>query len=164
MAALVRKATSGDLEPLVRLAAECFAPPWSEASLAGAISGPLARAWVVEAPPGGGGALVAFALARRVVDLIEIDLVGVAPQARRTGFGGRVLAALLASAQSEGLALAQLELSSTNAPALALYGGQGFVVVGRRPRYYPDGSDALLMTRPLGPPGPERAARSRGIG
>ena len=31
--------------------------------------------------------------------------------------------------------------------AAALYAGLGFVVVGRRERYYPDGEDALLLTR-----------------
>jgi ribosomal-protein-alanine N-acetyltransferase len=41
----------------------------------------------------------------------------------------------------------QLELAATNAPALALYQGLGFVVVGRRSRYYPDGEDALLLSR-----------------
>ena len=40
-----------------------------------------------------------------------------------------------------------LEVRASNAPAQALYRRAGFVVDGRRPRYYPDGEDAVLMSR-----------------
>jgi ribosomal-protein-alanine N-acetyltransferase len=40
----------------------------------------------------------------------------------------------------------QLEVRASNQPARALYARAGFVVDGRRPRYYPDGEDAVLMS------------------
>ena len=40
-----------------------------------------------------------------------------------------------------------LEVSLTTAAAQALYGRMGFIQVGRRRRYYPDGADALVMRR-----------------
>lgn len=48
-------------------------------------------------------------------------------------------------------AAATLEVRAGNAAAVALYRRLGFEEVGRRRRYYADGSDALLMTRPPGP-------------
>jgi ribosomal-protein-alanine N-acetyltransferase len=44
-----------------------------------------------------------------------------------------------------------LEVRADNCGALALYSGHGFREVGRRRRYYPDGSDAVLMERPPEP-------------
>lgn len=43
-----------------------------------------------------------------------------------------------------------LEVRTGNAAARALYAGAGFAEVGRRRRYYTDGEDAVLMTRPAG--------------
>ena len=50
-------------------------------------------------------------------------------------------------------AAATLEVRADNGGALALYARLGFDEVGRRRRYYPDGGDAVLMTRPPGPLG-----------
>jgi ribosomal-protein-alanine N-acetyltransferase len=44
-----------------------------------------------------------------------------------------------------------LEVAPGNAAARALYASAGYAEVGRRPRYYPDGSDALLLARALSP-------------
>ena len=38
-----------------------------------------------------------------------------------------------------------LEVSSVNQAAIELYRNVGFVENGRRPRYYSDGTDAVLM-------------------
>ena len=42
-----------------------------------------------------------------------------------------------------------LEVRAGNVAAQQLYGAAGFMQDGRRPRYYPDGEDALLLRRPL---------------
>jgi ribosomal-protein-alanine N-acetyltransferase len=42
-----------------------------------------------------------------------------------------------------------LEVRPSNREALGLYRSRGFQVVGRRPEYYDDGEDALLMTLEL---------------
>lgn len=55
------------------------------------------------------------------------------------GEAGRRLAA-----RSGGPQIA-LEVREDNAPAIALYEKTGFIRAGRRRRYYPDGTDALVM-------------------
>ena len=48
-----------------------------------------------------------------------------------------------------------LEVAVHNAPALALYLGMGFQEVGRRPRYYKNGADALVLRCVLRAPAAE---------
>ena len=95
------------------------------------------------------GELIGFVVGRRVTDLLEIDLLGVAPEKRRCGAGTALLDELISSEQTAGARAVRLELRASNTSAQALYAGLGFVVVGRRARYYPDGEDALLLTRAL---------------
>lgn len=150
MEGLIRRAGSDDLEALGRVVRTCFADGWGEAALASALSARGARAWLALDDAGAGCAVIGFVLARRIADLVEIDLVGVDPAARRGGVAARLLRRLLETERGEGLAEARLELSADNAAAAGLYAALGFVVVGRRPRYYPDGSDALLLSRFFG--------------
>lgn len=156
MDALIRRAGPGDLDRLLGLVRACFEEGWGAASLAGALSAGEARAWIAveadRASPTAEPAAIGFVLARRILDLLEIDLVGVRPDARRLGLAGDLLETLLATEARTGLVEARLELSTANEPASRLYAGLGFVVVGRRPRYYPDGTDALLLSRSLGGP------------
>ena len=91
--------------------------------------------------------LEGLVLGRRLdFDLTEIDLVAVDPERRRLGIGGEILAQFLSREAAEGVVEVRLEMSSENVPARALYESKGFVVVGRRARYSPDGADALLFT------------------
>ena len=151
--AIVRPVAPPDRGSLVALVARAMDAPWSEDQIAGALSGTGARGWVAELTAEG---LVGFVLARRVLDGLEIDLVGVDPAQRRRGLARRLLARVLRDESAEGLAEARLELADSNTPALQLYRALGFVVVGRRPRYYPDGADALLLTWRT-PPGTQTA-------
>jgi ribosomal-protein-alanine N-acetyltransferase len=74
----------------------------------------------------------------------------VTPGARRRGLGTALLAAAMAGARLRGAEAMFLEVAAAGNPAaLGLYRGLGFVEVGRRRRYYPDGSDALVLRRDL---------------
>ena len=132
------------LDELTSLVSASSEHGWSAAAVAGAVEGSGARVRLAE---GGDGVLLGFVLARRIVDLLEIDLVGVRPGHRRGGIARSLLVGLIEDETAAGLAEARLELAASNDPANALYAGLGFVVVGRRTRYYPDGDDALLLSR-----------------
>lgn len=90
-----------------------------------------------------------FILARAAADEAEILTLAVRPEARRRGVARRLLQAALAEARARGAATMFLEVSVANAAARALYAAAGFAEVGRRRRYYEDGSDALVLSRPL---------------
>ena len=134
-------------EPLALLHAACFPEePWDTAAM-----GRILRlagcfglvAWQAGAPAG-------FVLARDLGGECEILSLGVCPRSRRQGIGRDLLAALSDAAAQRGSAAVVLEVAVDNAPARRLYAATGFVVVGRRPRYYarPTGlADALILRR-----------------
>lgn len=92
-----------------------------------------------------------FVLARAAGGEAEILTLAVRPAARRRGLGGALMAAALAGAVLRGATAMFLEVAAGNAAARGLYLGLGFAEVGRRRRYYPDGSDALVLRRDLAP-------------
>jgi ribosomal-protein-alanine N-acetyltransferase len=59
--------------------------------------------------------------------------------------------ALMAESARRGAGELFLEVSAQNSAARALYGALGATEAGRRRRYYPDGSDALVLRLPLSP-------------
>jgi ribosomal-protein-alanine N-acetyltransferase len=69
----------------------------------------------------------------------------VAPTSRGQGIAIALLDALEATALTHGAERLFLEVRADNAPAIGLYERQGFEKIGRRPRYYADGVDALLF-------------------
>lgn len=90
-----------------------------------------------------------FILARVAADEAEVLTLAVAPAARRQGVGAALLETALTLVEEAGAGVMFLEVSTGNAAARALYAGAGFTEVGRRPRYYADGSDALVLSRRL---------------
>ncbi|MFM7267461.1 MAG: ribosomal protein S18-alanine N-acetyltransferase [Cyanobium sp.] len=91
-----------------------------------------------------GGELVAMACGWMILEELHITLVAVDPVRRRQGLGARMLQALLELGRSHGARHATLEVSTVNAPALALYAAAGFQQAGVRRRYYRNGEDALI--------------------
>lgn len=84
-------------------------------------------------------------LGRVTVDEAEVLTLAVAPDARRQGIARALLGAARAETRLRGARKMFLEVAAGNAPAQELYRQIGFVEVGRRRRYYPDSSDALVL-------------------
>ncbi len=84
-------------------------------------------------------------LIRVTEDEAEVLTLAVAPEARRQGVAGALLAAAMAAAREQAARTMVLEVAIGNTAARALYERAGFVEAGRRPRYYADGGDALIL-------------------
>jgi [ribosomal protein S18]-alanine N-acetyltransferase len=84
-------------------------------------------------------------LARIAADQAEILTLAVVPKARRQGCGLALLRAAEARASLANANTMFLEVSVLNEAALLLYRRAGYQEVARRPHYYPDGSDALVL-------------------
>jgi [ribosomal protein S18]-alanine N-acetyltransferase len=90
-----------------------------------------------------GGSLSAFVLYRRQADIWDIVLLGTRVERQRQGLMDRLLSHLLL-VRPAGTEV-WLEVHQGNVGAQNLYKKLGFRQVGRRPKYYRDGSDAILF-------------------
>lgn len=95
--------------------------------------------------------LVGYAVTWTVGEVADLQRVVVASQARRLGVGGRLVSGLVEDARRRGADRVLLEVSAANRTALAWYAGLGFARIDRRPAYYRDGSDALVLQLALTP-------------
>ncbi|MEM7731801.1 MAG: GNAT family N-acetyltransferase [Pseudomonadota bacterium] len=95
----------------------------------------------------------ALALTRIVAGEAELLTLATDPVHRRQGHARALLKALETHAKANGASTLFLEVSSENAPAIALYHSAGYQVTGRRPDYYtsPAGPriDALILIKSL---------------
>ncbi len=138
----VERATPSDAAALAGLAASVLPEPWSEAGFAQEISAPSSRVWIVRGPA---GAPVAYLVAHRVLDELQVLSLAVAAPQRRRGLGRALVEHALAAEGT--VAAAHLEVRSNDAGAQAFYQRLRFEAVGRRPGFYPGGIDAISMTR-----------------
>ena len=97
------------------------------------------------------GRIVGMASARLMVDETHVIRLAVDEASRRRGIGRALLDGLVAWARERHAVAVLLEVRDGNVAARTLYADAGFEAEGRRPRYYPDGEDALLWRLTLVP-------------
>ena len=143
----LRPATPQDVPVLAALETRLFGPDaWSEAAVKGEVEGPGRHAVVaVERDE-----VVGYAVTLGSDDLADLQRIAVHPDHQRQGIARTLLDEVLAEAAGSGANRVLLEVSASNAPALAFYAASGFVEIDRRRRYYRDGTDAVVMRRSLG--------------
>ena len=90
--------------------------------------------------------LAGFLCSWLIAGELQIQNLATLPSMRRRGIAARMLDFVFERSRRSGLESASLEVRISNSAAIALYEKFGFVAAGRRPAYYPDGEDALLMT------------------
>ena len=79
----------------------------------------------------------------------DIQTIAVRPGEQCQGIGRMLLRELIAAAHQSGATSLLLEVRADNSPAIAMYRDEGFDQISLRRRYYPDGSDALILRRSL---------------
>lgn len=144
----VRPAAARDFAAIVEIEAEAFrAQSWGAKSVREGLSTPLVSALLAFGD--GAPAPDGFALWRTLGKEGEILSLAVAPARRRMGAADALVEAILKDAAADSLAAMFLEVDDANLPARALYEKHLFRQVGRRPRYYRNGHDALVLRRSL---------------
>jgi len=146
---VIRLATPSDLPALLEVERACFGrEAWTEKMLTEELEHPHAR--VLATLPEGG--IVGFVAFRILLDECHVHDVAVHPDHRRRGLAHSLLEKSLAHAADAGVTTCHLEVAEGNAAARALYTRTGFTEIGRRPRYYPRGEAAILMSLQLAVP------------
>lgn len=135
----LERASSAHIGALALIHAAAFPPreAWAEDAMALQLAMPGVFGLL---HPGGG-----MILARVTAEEAEVLTLAVHPEYRRRGAARSLLAAAMALAREQAAQTMVLEVAIGNAAARALYEHAGFVEAGRRPRYYADGQDALIL-------------------
>jgi [ribosomal protein S18]-alanine N-acetyltransferase len=142
----IRPAVAADVAALTALEAELFgADAWSADSVREELTGERRHAVVADE-----SGVVGYAVTQRSGDVVDLQRIAVAPAHRRAGVATLLLDAARRAGRTDGAHRMLLEVSADNTAALAFYAAEGFVQIDRRPRYYRDGSDALVLRATLG--------------
>jgi ribosomal-protein-alanine acetyltransferase len=113
---------------------------WSRESLLESASQGIA--WTAELDARIAGVLVG----RVVADEFEILNLAVAKSFRRRGVATKLVSAALEHARVAGARQAYLEVRASNEGGISLYGQMGFLICGRRQKYYRNPEeDAVLL-------------------
>ena len=145
MSSKPRPARPADLDAVCAIAGDApLAGHWSRAQYQEEMASRTGLFAVLEE-----GLVRGFFILRRVEAEAQLVDIAVRPQDRGQGFGRALLDGAVLAARSWSCSKLTLEVSAANEPALRLYRRAGFQIVGRRPKFYNDRSDAILMDRPL---------------
>ena len=135
----IRPATADDVAAVTALEQEIFGvDAWSSGSVAEELTGERRHAMVALVEEH----VVGYAVTLSSGDVVDLQRIAVAPGHRRTRLAGALLDAVLAPCRADRVLL---EVSADNTGALAFYATHGFEEIDRRPRYYRDGSDAVVL-------------------
>ena len=135
-----------DVPGLAVLCEEIFPSAWTQTSLHLELQSDDGQIWLARAAVSETPELAGFVVVRRVLDEIHVHALGVSASLRRQGVAAALMNQVLGWARVNAIAIVHLEQRASNHASRELYGSLGFVVVGRRPRYYRDGEDALLLS------------------
>jgi len=91
-----------------------------------------------------------YAAVSVVADVAELQRIAVAADRRRTGVASALLARVDREAAVRHADRLVLEVRDDNHGALAFYARHGFAELDRRPRYYADGTTAIVLARGVG--------------
>ena len=121
-----------DILKISELEKECFSDPWTYRMFVEGFSSKLF-----------------YGVCTVLFENAEVDNIAVAESCRRRGVGKKLLKKLETEAKERGARVILLEVRVSNAPAMTMYLKEGFKGIYVRPRYYPDGEDAVVMQKEL---------------
>lgn len=144
---MIRLAVAEDAAVIAALEREALGPDaWSETLVAEGVAGRIPTTLYLVAEADG---LVGYAAASIVSDVAELQRIAVAATHRRTGIASALLAGVEDEARARHVDRLLLEVREDNHGACAFYAARGFAELDRRPRYYADGTTAVILTRDL---------------
>lgn len=145
---VIRPARDADLPLVAALEQELFGrEAWDPSALESELDAP-GRTLLVATDGAEVVGWIALMVVGEVADLLRL---GVPPSRQRQGVAGALLLRALELARAAGAQRLLLEVSEANRAARAFYAAHGLAEIDRRPRYYRDASDAVILRLPLGP-------------
>ncbi len=144
---LTRRMVREDIDDVYAIEEASFKTPWTRQAFEQEIvSNTLAIYFVIETQ----GEVVGYGGMWMVVDELHITNVAIKPAFRGKGYSKHLMHALIAYGQNNRFSHMTLEVREHNQVAISLYEKLGFIIAGKRPKYYFDtGEDAFVMWKEL---------------
>jgi [ribosomal protein S18]-alanine N-acetyltransferase len=147
---VIRPAEESDGPEIAALEHDAFgSDAWSDALVAEGLAGRVPGALYLVAEADEWSDVIGYAAASLFADVAELQRIAVAATARRTGVASRLLARIEDEARLRSSERLLLEVREDNSPACAFYAARGFHELDRRPRYYTDGTTAVVLEKVL---------------
>jgi [ribosomal protein S18]-alanine N-acetyltransferase len=143
----IRRAAQGEAEIMAAIHAAAFARSWDAASMARFLAAPCCLTLLAASNPG--SQAEGLLIARSTGEEAELLTLAVVPACRGRGIARALLEAAISALGTAGAKQLFLEVDEANAPAVHLYQALGAIVIGRRPRYYEHGADAVIFSLAL---------------
>lgn len=141
----VRSAAAGDVDAIHALEQRAFPSPWRREFFESELVSDGRFNLVARS----GGTLIGYLFAMWFFDEMHINKVAVAEEERRRGVAAKLIDRCIEFARANGIRMISLEVRKSNAGAQDFYRHLQFHTAYIRPRYYPDGESAVVMTLSL---------------
>lgn len=143
----IREMTENDIPQIAELEKMCFSEPWSENSLKDELTNETARFFVLR----DGENVLGYIGANNICREVYITNVAVFENARKKGYGEKLVCHLIRQSKVENAAFVTLEVRESNSKAFSLYEKCGFKKVGERKNFYSNPTEnGLIYTLDLG--------------
>jgi ribosomal-protein-alanine N-acetyltransferase len=134
-----------DIVKISDLEEKCFAQPWTYQMLADSFLSDNFISLLCEDE----GKIVGYGGIVYASDMADLVNIAVDENYRKRGIGRKMLDTLTSLAEEKGVKKLFFEVRVSNNSALFLYLKSGFTGQYVRPRYYPNGEDAIVMYKIL---------------
>jgi len=134
----------GDLRFIEETENICFPDPWPGHFFASEIIAPGRFHRLLIEPA---GKIVAFLFSTWQYLDLHVLKIATLPEYRRAGMARKLMGMAEAHVVEMGGESVTLEVRVTNGRARGLYRSMGYSEAGRRPGYYPDGEEGIVMTK-----------------
>src|SRR6266852_4459403 len=138
----VSAAVAGDVEAIHALEQRAFPSPWRKEFFESELVSDGRFNLVARRR----NTVIGYLFAMWFFDEMHINKIAVAEAERRRGVAGKLMERCMEFAGENGIRMISLEVRKSNAGAQEFYRQLQFRTAYIRPRYYPDGESAVVMT------------------
>jgi ribosomal-protein-alanine N-acetyltransferase len=142
---VIEPVTRADIAAIHRIEAASFPAPWRREFF----ESELAADWRFNVVAKRGRTVVGYLFSMWLFDEMHVNKIAVAETERRKGIADALMARCFAFAREHDVRTISLEVRQSNRGAQDFYRHLHFRAAHVRPRYYPDGESAVVMTRHL---------------
>jgi len=142
----IRDMNANDVAEVMKIERASFNEPWAEIHFYFDLYSKVSYNWVALNKD----ELCAYVCFWKIENEVHINNIAVKETNRQQGIAQKLLDKMIRFARKNNLKSMTLEVNEHNMSAQAFYKKNGFVEVGRRPKYYEyDQADALILTKGL---------------